>query len=232
MDGKTRRMLEMVRRARDFARAHPIDSAGYTAALKRIEEGLARADEVADRQRDGQVQVRGATVRKGELIQQMRNGHLSHLVHVARAASQEVPELAEKFGFKPSTRTHQAFRTAARGMAAAAQANKEVLVKYGLVESVLESLVQVLDQFDAAIDRGTEGRRAHVGASAELRDVAEELVRIVHGMDGVNRLRFATDADLLAEWESASNIVATPRSAPATGGPSETPPAGGEIRAA
>jgi hypothetical protein len=231
MDGKTRRMLHMVRRARDFARAHPVDSAGYVAALKRLEEGLARADEVADRQRDGQLEVRGSTVRKGELTQQMRNGHLSHLVHVAKVAAQEVPELAEKFAFKPNTRTHQAFRTAARGMATVAQGNKEVLVKYGLVESVLDSLIQVLDQFDAAMERGAQGRRAHVGASAELRNVAEELVQIVQSMDGVNRLRFANDADLLAEWESASNILATPRSAPAKPG-SQEPPPGGEVRAA
>jgi hypothetical protein len=225
-------MLEMVRRARDFTRAHPIDSAGYIAALKRLEEGLARADEVADRQRDGLMQVRTATVRKRELIQQMRNGHLSHLIHVAKAAGQEVPELVEQFVMKPDSRSHQAVRSAARGIAAAAQANKEVLVKYGLVESVLESLTQVLDQFDTAINNGTEARRAHVGASAELQDVASELVQIVHGMDGVNRLRFANDADLLAEWESASNIIATPRSTPATPGSQETPPAGSEIRAA
>jgi len=227
-------MLQMVRTARDFARAHPVDSAGYIAALKRLEDGLARADEVADRQRDGQLQVRGATVRKADLTNEMRNGHLSHLVAVAKVAAQEVPELAEKFVFKPNSRTHQAFRTAARGMAAAAQSNKDVLVKYGLVESVLDSLIQVLDQFDAAMERGTEGRRAHVGASAELRDVAEELVQIVQSMDGVNRLRFANNADLLAEWESASNILATPRSAPATAGSSDTPPppASGEVRAA
>ena len=225
-------MLEMVRRSRNFARANPVDSAGYIAALKRLEEGLARADQVADRQRDGQLQVRGATARKADLTNEMRNGHLSHLVHVAKVAAQDVPELAEKFVFKPNSRTHQAFRTAARGMATAAQSNKEVLVKYGLVESVLDSLMQVLDQFDAAMERGTEGRRAHVGASAELRDVAEDLVQVVQSMDGVNRLRFANNADLLAEWQSASTIVATPRSGSATPGSPEPPPASGEVRAA
>jgi hypothetical protein len=97
---------------------------------------------------------------------------------------------------------------------------------------VLESLTQVLDQFDAAMERGAQGRRAHVGASAELRDVAEDLVQIVHSMDGVNRLRFANGADLLAEWESASNILATPRSASAKPGSQEPPPSGGEVRAA
>jgi hypothetical protein len=36
---------------------------------------------------------------------------------------------------------------------------KEVLVKHGLVEAVLEDLTQALDQFYAAVDSGAEGGR-------------------------------------------------------------------------
>jgi hypothetical protein len=70
-----------------------------------------------------------------------------------------VPELAEKFVLRPRATTYLGFRTAARGMEAEAQSRKEVLVKHGLVEAVLEDLTQALDQFDAAVDSGAEGRR-------------------------------------------------------------------------
>jgi len=42
-------------------------------------------------------------------------------------------------------------------------------------------------------------RRAHIGASAELAAVAEELIQVIRLMDGLNRYRFADDADSLAE---------------------------------
>lgn len=224
MDAKSRKKVEMGSHALDFSRAHPDQSPGYTAAVNGLEERLARVDRLTAQQREGTLEVRAATARKLELRRTMRQAHLSHLARVAEVAAKEVPELAQKLVMKPGFSTYQAFRTAARGMAAEAQGQKEVLVKHGLVESVLDSLVQSLDQFDAAVERASAGRQAHVAASAELRAVANEIVQIVRVMDGLNRYRFLGDAALLAAWESASNVVAAPRS--------EVPAAEGEVRPA
>lgn len=233
MDAKSRRKLEMGTRALEFSRGHPDTSPGYTAALTRLEERLTRADQLASRQRAGQLEVRAATARKAELRRAMQQAHLAHLAQVGKAAAREIPELAQKFVFRPGTTTYLAFRTAARGMAAEAQNQKEALVKHGLVETVLDNLVQVLDQFDAAVEHGAEGRQAHVGASAELHAVADEVVQVVRVMDGLNRYRFMNDAELLAAWESASSVAATPRAGTSAGtGPEAGPPAGGEIRPA
>jgi hypothetical protein len=232
MNAKSRRKIEMGRRALDFSRAHPDASPGYTAAVTRLEERLTRANELAGQQRDGLLEVRAATARKFELRRSMRQAHLAHLAQVAKIAGREVPELAQKFVFKPRTTSYLAFRTAARGIAAEAESQKEVLVKHGLVEAVLESLVQALDQFDAAVENGSAGRQAHVGASAELGAVADEVVQIVNVMDGLNRYRFAKEGELLAAWESASNVSATPRSSTPKAGTGDAPPAGGEIRPA
>jgi hypothetical protein len=211
--------------ALDFSRGHPNASPGYTAAVASLEERLARAEVLAAQQREGTLEVRAATARKRELKRSMEQAHLSHLGEVAKVAAREVPELAQKLVLKPGTRAYLAFRTAARGMAAEAQGQKELLVKHGLVESVLDDLVQTLDQFDSALERGGAGRQAHVGARAELRAVADEIVQIVRVMDGLNRYRFKGDPNLLASWESASNVVAAPRS-------DVTPPVGGEVKPA
>jgi hypothetical protein len=62
--------------------------------------------------------------------------------------------------------------------------------------------------------------------------VADEVVQIVNVMDGLNRYRFMKDRELLTAWESASSVLATPKSAAAKPG-SETPgAAGGEVRPA
>lgn len=232
MNAKTRRRLEMGTRVLDFSRAHPEASPGYTAALARLEERLARADQLATQQRDGIIQVHAAAMRKGNLRQTMKKGHLSHLARVAEVAAREVPELAQQFVLTRAARPYLAFRTAARSMAAEAQERKELLERHGLATMVLESLTQALDQFDSAIEQGAEGRRAHVGASAELVTVAEEVVQIVNLMDGFNRLRFATDPESLAAWESASNVLAPPRPAEFKPGSDGKAAAGGEIRPA
>ena len=225
MNAKARRKIEMGTRALNFSRAHPDASPGYAAALSRLEERLARAEQVADQQRDGITDVRGATARKRELRRVMRRTQLMHLARVAQAAK-EVPELAQKFVLTPEATAYLAFRTVARGLVAEAQTHKELLVKHGLADTVLDSLVQALNQFDQAVEQGTDGRRAHVGASAELDAVADEVVQIVKVMDGLNRFRFANDPEALAAWESASN----------TFGPIHAgvvkPAAGGEIKPA
>ena len=221
-------------RALNFSRAHPDASPGYGAALSRLEDRLVRAQQLATQQRDGILEVRSSSAQKRDLRRQLRRGQLTHLSRVADIASKELPELSQKFALVPTKSPYLAFRTAARAMAAEAQSRKDLLVKHGLAESVLESLAAALDAFDQAIERGSDGRREHVGASAELDSVCDEVVQIVRVMDGLNRVRFDEDAESLAAWESASNTLGPARSAgiKPPPSPSQPPPSGGEIKPA
>ena len=230
MNAKTRRKIEMGTRALKFSRVHPDSSPGYAAAVASLEELLTRAVQLADRQRDGITDVRAATAKKRELRKTMRRTQLMHLARVARA-SREIPELAQKFALAPEATPYLAFRTVARGIVAEAQTHKELLVKHGLADTVLDSLVQTLNQFDQAIEQGTDGRRAHVGARAELDAVTDEVVQIVKVMDALNRFRFADDAEVLAEWGSDSNTFGPPHPAGDKPAPA-TPPPGSEERPA
>jgi hypothetical protein len=132
---------------------------------------------------------------------------------VSEAARKERPELEQKFVLAPEATPYLAFRAAARGIATEAQNEKELLIKHGLLEAVLESLTQALEQFDRAVERGTVGRRAHVGARAELDAIGLEVGQVVRLIDGLNRFRFANDPESLAAWESASNTFGPVRKA-------------------
>jgi hypothetical protein len=212
MKAKTRRKLEMGARALIFSRVHPDPSPGYAAALARLEDRLARATHLAGQQREGMLEVHTATARKRDLQRTMRRAHLAHLRHVARIAGHDLPELEEMFRLKRGTIPYQTFWTAAHRMAAEAESRKEVLMRHGLADTVMESLRQALDEFDQAVKQGNRGRLVHVGASADLDLVADEVVLIVKAMDGPNRLRFAHQPELLAAWASASHVIAAPRS--------------------
>jgi hypothetical protein len=237
MKAVTRRKLEMGQRVLEFCRKHSDPSAGFIAAVARLTERLARADQLARQQVDGRAEVKVATGRKRELRRLMLSAHLDHLQNVAEIASVEEPELLRKFVFPPDATTYLAFRAAASSMAAEAESRKELLMKHGLSEDVLNGLKATLDQFELALEQSSAGRLARVGATAELVTVADEVVQIVKVMNGLIRIRFAHQAELLAAWDSATNVVATPRpeDKPVTGQPPVTtqPPAsGGDIKPA
>jgi hypothetical protein len=212
MNAESRRRIEMGKRALEFSRAHPDTEPGSDALVAKLEQQLARVDEVATSQRDGQIDARAASARKNELRQEMREGAIAHLAEVGRAAAREQHELGKTFRFKPDADTFLAFRTAARSMAAAAEEHREVLLKYGLSPSVLEEFKTNLDKFDAAVVLGNDGRTAHVGATRELEPLSMEIVRTVRLMDARNRQRFAQDGQLLGSWSSASTVLGEPRS--------------------
>lgn len=235
MNRTTRSKLEMGARALEFSRAHPDDSPGYTTAVAQLAEQLATSQQLTDQQREGITESRAATARKSDLRRTMRRRQLVHLARVGRRAARDVPELAQKFELPRDQIPYLAFTSVARTMVAEARRQKELLVKHGLVERVLDSLTDSLDEFDRAMVQGAEGRRIHIGASVNLGAAANEVVQIVKVIDGLNRFRFADDPDLLAAWNAASNVIGPPRaggqSLPReergadgrTGGPSETP---------
>jgi hypothetical protein len=229
MNAITRRKLDMGDRALNFSRAHPDASPGYTAALTGLEQRLTKAQQLARVQQEGINQRKAANARKNHLRRQMRRAQLRHLARVAKVAARETPELAGKFVLKSEPRAYRSFRALAGTMVAEAQTQKELLVKHGLADTVLDSLVQSLDQFDRAITESTDALRAHVSARAELDVLGDEVVDIVQVMDALNRFRFADDAAVLAEWETVSNIISPVRS---TEDEPETPPESGEERPA
>lgn len=232
MNAKARRKLEMGARALEFSRDHPDAAAGYAAALARLEDRLNRAAQLEAQQREGILLSRAATARKQELRRTMKQAQLGHLASVAEVASSEVPELAQKFVLPQTTQSYRAFRTAARGIEAEARDRKELLVKHGLSETVLDGLTESLNEFDAVVVQGSDSRIAHVGASFELDDVADEVVQVVKVMNGLNHWRFRKDGELLASWQAASNVVATPHPADEKAGPPVSPPAASDVRSA
>jgi hypothetical protein len=220
MNRDARRKIEMGKRVLEWSVLHPDSGPGSAAALKRLQDRLARADQLAEQQRDGLLEVRRSSARKRELRREIKLAHLNHIVSVAKVASVDEPDLVEKFKLPGRATNYSAFRTAARGILSEAESRKELLVNHGLSEPLLDSLRKLLDELDSVVDQGAQGRALHVGASVEQDNVADEIVQSVKIIDGSNRFRFARDGELLSAWETTSNLAATPRRAtkPVTGG--------------
>ncbi len=200
----------MAVRARDFCRAHPAAVASYAAVLAWLEDRIARMEAVAMQQQSGYLAAHSAVTRRRALRRRLHHELLRHLVTVARAADAEQPGLGVQFKVPSASASHEAFRTLSRQMLEQGQTLKELLAKHGLAEGLLPDLAAAVDELDRSVAASNEGRREHVGARAELEAVSDEVMRIVELLDGLNRYRFSGEAEMLAAWESARNVVSGP----------------------
>lgn len=226
MNRTVRKKLKMAVSARDFCRAHPSADPNYASVLGKLDGQIDRMEQLAKQQAGGFLIKRSSVVRRKALRRRIHQELLRHLVTVAEVAAQENPALVEKFRLARGNEPNEAFATLARKMLEQGVASRDLLVKHGLAERLLDDLGAAVDQFDASVAETNEGRRHHVGARAELKAVSAEVMRLIELLDGLNRYRFGQDAELKAAWESARHLQAGPRAA-------EKPRAGsGEVKPA
>jgi hypothetical protein len=194
------------------AHAIPTEDSSFNAALARLDALLQRAKAAAARQLEGITRSRAASAAARSLQATIRGTHLPHIGRVVELAATDKPELVPAVHQLRDSRTVSGFRTIAGAYVAVAQANQDLLVKHGLTLPVLTDLIAVLDKYDQTVALKLDARQQHIGATAELNSVADEIVQVVQVMDGFQRLRFAQDPDRLAAWESASSVLAGRRS--------------------
>jgi hypothetical protein len=96
-------------------------------------------------------------------------------------------------------------------MQAAAEANKKVLVRNGLSDTVLVQLGELLDRFAKARELCEQGRVAHKAATQQLDDLAQELGSVIRTMDARNRIRYKDERQVVEQWIAASTVLGAPR---------------------
>jgi hypothetical protein len=210
MRNTIQKRLDMAGRVVEFSHAHPGSDPSYNAVLQRLEAAIEKADQLARQQMGGETTVHSSTKRRRELRRALQD-QLRHLARVGDVVAKSHPELVRHFRLPLSTASGQAYRTAARQMLEEAQANRDLLLQFGMASTLLDDLGKALMEYDESVEQAQAGRRAHIGAVAELAVVSAEIMDDVQLFDGLNRYRFRTNADLRAEWESARNIVASAR---------------------
>jgi hypothetical protein len=205
-----RNRLAMASRVLEFSRAHPAADPSYAGIVARLEAAVDKGEQLARQQLSGSNAVRASTARRKELRRAVHD-QLRHLARVGDAVAKAQPDLAEHFLLPMSSASGQAYRTAARAMLDEAVAQRDLLLQHGMASTLLDDLASALKHYDTSVEQAQSGLRARIGAVAELSVVSSEIIEGAQMLDGLNRYRFRTNADLRAEWESARNVVAIPR---------------------
>jgi hypothetical protein len=206
MQADIRRKLSMAARALEFSTAHPDTDPSYTAVVSRLDESITRARALEVAESTGHTRESAAHARR-RLLRRAITDQLLHLVRVGAAAAHTRLDLVGEFPPVDVHRPNRAFLAAARVMLTKATTEKDLLLATGLGATFLDTLGKLLDQFDVDTEASHTGRSEHVVASANLVAEVAECVMEVGILDGLNRARFAGDADLFAGWLSARNVA-------------------------
>ena len=101
---------------------------------------------------------------------------------------------------------NQAFLTSVKALVAAAEQQRDVLVAAGMAPALLEELQQMLAAFETASEEARAKKLSHIGARADLDQIAGTSMDEVRVLDGINRWRFAKDPEVMAEWVAARHL--------------------------
>ncbi|HEY3935745.1 MAG TPA: hypothetical protein VGL65_14120 [Gemmatimonadales bacterium] len=206
MKADTRRTIAMARRALEFALAHPQADSGYTAVVTRLQQEVAETDTVAAIQQSGVEREHAGVARRLELRNAVRSQHLIRLTRLARRGAKEHPELAGRFTMPPGNAPHQDFLVKANSMLADAITQKDLLSTIGLGDSFVDELTQAITEVEQATADSHVARNDHVGAAAQLEQLAAVASIDVAVLDTFMKRIYDNDPMALAAWNSAKNV--------------------------
>jgi hypothetical protein len=229
MTSQIRRILEMVLRVLVFLRAHLSDDPAYVANVARLEASAAKLQALAAQEQSGHIEVNAAVVTKDELEASLQDG-LTLLSRLAVTATRDDPAMPVRLTIPKPHSTQQALITGARAVVTEAKAQQDKLTKFGMTPGYLDQLAATVDQYEQAIGAKGSGKSAHVGANAEMHDVAVEIVSLVRLLDAIQRPGFRHDPEKRAAWKSARTILRRtpkPQAEPVQPPTDPTPPPAG-----
>jgi hypothetical protein len=205
------RRLNMAVRVRDFCDTNPSTDPSFVSVLGRLKDAINRMVLLGSRQVTGVLSRHASIVNRQQVRRRLRDDLLRHLVTIARDASAEQPGLGDKFEIPASNLSSARFFAASKAMLELGSQGKEVLVKHGLSDKLLDDLATAVAEYEGTITATNTSREDHISARAELQQVSDDVVQLVQMMDGINRYRFKGDPHLLTAWESAKHVVSGPQ---------------------
>ncbi|HET9707947.1 MAG TPA: hypothetical protein VFP39_06565 [Gemmatimonadales bacterium] len=212
----------MAARVREFIRARSASEPGYPPVLARLDELIARAEVIAGRQHQGVVAAQGAFAHRRNLRDVLHRQLVHYLVALGTYAGKDQADLARQFRLPSSHANNTAFLTAVKALVAAAESQRDLLIKQGMAVASLDEINRLVTDFEAASEVARTARRDHIGARADLDLITAQLMDEVNLLEGITRYRFGNDPEVMVEWKAARRVLGQPRAvvAPAATEPS------------
>jgi hypothetical protein len=193
-------------RALEFCHTHPDPDPGTVQVVDRLGILMDRSGSLALQQRSNLATVAAAISAKTELRVTIGN-ELASLFGVAKSAAVAHPDLAVHRRLPPARTNEKTLLTLAGGAVTEATAAREQLIPCGLRDGMLAGLQASIDAYEAETTRQRNALAAQVGASADLKVVTSDIIKVLKNLDAIHKVRFVKDPEMKAAWKSARNVA-------------------------
>jgi len=205
MNKQGRSTLDSLQRVQQFLTQHPQANTpdAFGAQAAELRDVVARLITDFVDQEAGFRFARVHTESQRKLRQALYMEHLQPISRVAREVF-GVTGMDKAFLLPRSVKVNRVLLSAAGAMAEAAEREKAVFVRHGMLESFIESLKASAQALEEARTAQTLSGRRRVTATAAMAEQLKRGRKAVRLLDAILKPRLATDPQLLAAWRSAS----------------------------
>jgi hypothetical protein len=214
MDSSEMKIFEMFTRVRDFGGAHaadfPVESLGGR-LFTEIGSVIEALNAQTATQTSGLAAARESTSGKAVARNALRS-ELEMMTRTARAMAIDTPGLDDKFRL-PRSNADQALLNAARAYRADAEPLKADFIAHAMPEDFLETLDELVGDFEEQMATGNRNAAAHIAASAAIDAEIERGMTVARRLDPIVRNKYHNNPGVLAVWTSARHVERAGRKA-------------------
>lgn len=218
MDDLERVITASLRRIHNFGQANaPVVTANVkaAAAFAAIGQYIEQLDETgALRTSAGETKLTQTGFRRMKRTE--LNGFLIRMSNIARDIERNTPEFVNNFRVQRHNRNDSTLLESARAFYRDSETGAQDFIDYGLPPRFRETLLTLIDEFEAAINQQDSANRTRIGANATIDDIVDNALTGRRTLTIIVPNLFSDNPGKLAEWAAASHIEKLPRGTPRT----------------
>lgn len=200
--------LDVGLRCATFARNHPDADPTLTTASAALDGLNDRGEMLAGRFEWAMHQWSAAIEGKARAHQEALR-LLGAIQRIADYAAIQQPEVAVRFHM-PGTRSgRHDFAARVRAVTDLITTHRDLLAGYGMPAAMPEELGATLARYDDFTVRKAAAQQLRSATRRELREVARQVMQEVRHLDGLYRLRYTDQPELLIVWGRARRLPAS-----------------------
>ena len=201
------RALTMLKKVKAFRVEHGGVFAPGSKAVERFDQNevfIGQLETQADDQQGGEAGGHGGTASKTARVKMLEK-RIKAVVDTGKTVFASDPDLQKQMRM-PRHGKVSAIQTFARNLKTTVTPYQAAFVAEEMPADFLAQLQSAIDAIgDAEGDQDTSDLQ-HIGATTNLEKVARDAIKNVRDLDSPINNRFADNADVLSEWDSASHI--------------------------
>ena len=196
-----------------FAREHPDANPTLTAAGANLDALNGRGSTLAARFESASHRWNAAVEGK-DREQQEATRLLRAIQRITDYAATRQPEVAVRFRMPAHRSGRHAFVARAQAVVELITTNRELLAGYGMPDTMPEELGATLGRYEAFTIQKESAQQTRSAARAELAEVARQVMQQVRHLDGLYRIRYEDNPEVLSTWRLTRRLPRTARPEP------------------